>query len=89
MRTKSEVDNSLDSQPKVVLVRRTIPYFTTATDKTSREPIKLARKDTKPENRKSTMPKICGWKDFVKIKRARTSKQTPLDMVARDKSNHI
>ena len=60
-----------------------------------REPIELVEKHTKSEERKltmqrkSTMPKICGWKDFVKIKRARTSKQSSLDMVARNKSNHI
>ena len=89
---KSVVDNSLDSQPKAVLERRTLPYCTTTTTKIERdrEPIEIVSKDTKPEEGKSTMPRICGWNHFVKIKRVRTSKQlTPLDMVARDKNNHI
>ena len=32
------------------------------------------------------MPKICGSNDFIKIKRAQSSS---LELVARDKSNHI
>ena len=54
--TKSLIDNSLDLQPKV-FERRTLPYFTTTTTKTERdrEPIKLVRKDIKPEEGKG------GW----------------------------
>ena len=50
--TKSVIDNSLDLQPKV-LERRTLPYFTATTTNTVRggEPIKLVRKDTKPEEK--------------------------------------
>ena len=38
------------------------------------------------QQRKLTMPKICGSNDFVKIKRAQSSS---LELVARNKSNHI
>ena len=85
--TKSLIHNSLETQPKAALET----YFTTTTTKTvsNREPIELLEKHTKPEERESTMLKICGWKSFVKIKRAQKLKQSSLDMVARNKSNHI
>ena len=88
MSTKSIVVNSLESQPKAIIERRTPTYFTTTTTKNVNgiEPIELVRKDTKPEERKLTMPKICGRNGFVKFKPAQSRF---LDLVAHDKSNRI
>ena len=81
--------NSVDAQPKAIET-----YFTTTMTKTvnGKEPIELVEKYTKPEERqltmqgKSTIPKICGWKSFVKNKHAQLSS---LELVACDKSDHI
>ena len=80
----NKVDNSSILQPKAILERRTLRLtkVTTTTTKPEREtePNKLKNKEGK-----LAKTEISGWKHFVKIKRARTSKQPPsLKLVARN-----